>query len=528
MRRLLVLALLASTLTVAGSASGGVATSAIEAAYPNPVADGDAGEFVVLSVPPGTDLAALELGDGESRVRLPNTTAGGQVTLSTDPGVTRELLDRQVYRLPDRIQLANGGERIRLYHRGRVVDTLGYRAAPEGELRFRGGERRWRPLGATDREVVTAGAGRVRAFVLPDAPHVAIEHIRTADDRVLLAGYTLTSGRVADALVARARANVSVRVLVDGNPVGGMTTRQAAVLDRLDRAGVDVRLLGGDRARYRFHHAKYAVADDRALVTTENWKPAGVGGRGSRGWGVVTNQSTVVGGFVATFRADAGWHDARPWDGMRDSREFAESEPANGTYPSRIAPERVAVERTRLLVAPDNAEGEIVRAIERANESLAVEQVSLGDRRQPFVRATLDAARRGVRVRVLLSGAWYVRGENERIAAWLNDRADAEGLPLTARIADPRGRFEKIHAKGIVVDGEQVLLGSLNWNNNSARRNRETVLVLDGAEVGAYYQRVFDADWRGGGWRLPVGFVAALVVVAAVALLGAREIRFER
>jgi phosphatidylserine/phosphatidylglycerophosphate/cardiolipin synthase-like enzyme len=527
-RRLLVLALLTSALAVAGPASGGVTTPAIDAAYPNPVADGDAGEFVVLSVPPGSDLSEFQVGDSDSRVRLPNTTAGGQVTLSTDSEVTRELLDRRVYRLPDRIQLANAGERIRLYHRGTVVDTLEYRSAPEGELRVRDGERHWRPIGATDLEVVTAGAGRVRAFVLPDAPDVAVEHVRSAEERILLAGYTFTSDRVADALVSRARENVSVRVLVDGAPVGGMTIRQAAVLDRLDRAGVDVRLLGGDHARYRFHHAKYAVADDRALVTTENWKPAGVGGRGSRGWGVVTDQTRVVDGLVATFRADVRWHDARSWEGIRDSREFVESEPANGSYPSRLTPERVAVERTRLLVAPDNAEGEIIRRIERTRESLAIEQVSLGDRRQPFVRATLDAARRGVRVRVLLSGAWYVREENERIVAWLNDRAEAEGLSLTARIADPRGRFEKIHAKGLIVDGEQVVLGSLNWNNNSARRNRETVLVLEGSEVGAYYQRAFDADWRGSAWHLPVGYVVALVVVVAVALFGARKIEFER
>lgn len=528
MRRLLVLALLTSALAVAGPASGGAATPTIDAAYPNPIADGDAGEFVVLSVRPGTDLSEVEVGDGEARVRLPNATAGGQVTLSTDPEVTRELLDRQVYRLPDRIQLANAGERIRLYHRGQVVDTLGYRAAPEGELRVRGSESGWQPLGATDREVVTAGAGRVEAFVLPDAPGVAVEHVRSADERILLAAYTLTSERVADALVARARENVSVRVLVDANPVGGMTTRQASILDRLDRAGVDVRLLGGDHARYRFHHAKYAVADDRALVTTENWKPAGVGGRGSRGWGVVTNQSRVVDALAATFRADTGWHDAQHWDEVRDGREFVESEPANGSFPSRIAPERVAVERTRLLVAPDNAEGEIMRTIEGASESLAIEQMSLGDRRQPFVRATLDAARRGVRVRVLLGGAWYVREENERIVAWLNDRADAEGIPLTARVADPRGRFEKIHTKGVVVDGEQVVLGSLNWNNNSARRNRETALVLEGSEVGAYYRRAFDADWRGSAWNLPVGYVAALIAVVAVALFGARTVEFER
>jgi len=498
------------------------------AVYPNPVAAGDKGEFVVVSVPPGTDLGTLAIGDDEGRVPLPNGTASRRVTLSTHPNLTRELLERRVRPLPDSLELANAGEPLRLYRNGSVLDSFAYENAPEGEVRVRDGRREWRPLGATDREVVTAEGGRVTAFALPDAPTLAVEHLRGADRRILLAGYTLTSRPVADALVAAARRGVTVRVLVDGDPVGGMTARQARLLDRLDSAGVAVRVLGGDRARYRFHHAKYAVVDDRALVTTENWKPAGIGGRGSRGWGVVTDQLSIVEGLVETFRADAGWQDARHWGDVREGRTFAEAERANGTYPSRFDPARVPVERTRLLVAPDNAGPEIRSVLAGAEESLVVQQVTLGSREQPFVRETLAATRRGVRVRILLSSAWYVREDNERLAAWLNDRADAEGLPLEARVADPRGRFEKIHAKGAVVDGERVILGSLNWNNNSVRENREVVLVLEGQEVGVYYRRVFEADWDSGGRRLPAGLAVALIVVGSVAMLVASRIEFER
>lgn len=71
-------------------------------------------------------------------------------------------------------------------------------------------------------------------------------------------------------------------MLVDADPVGGMSARQVARLDALASAGIDVRVLGGPRARYRFNHAKYAVIDDSALVTTENWNPAGVGAAASR------------------------------------------------------------------------------------------------------------------------------------------------------------------------------------------------------------------------------------------------------
>ncbi|TQR22553.1 hypothetical protein C9J85_07385 [Haloferax sp. wsp5] len=105
-----------------------------------------------------------------------------------------------------------------------------------------------------------------------------------------MAGYTLSSARVADALIAAQRRGATVRVLLEGEPVGSRTAAEASTLDRLAEAGVSVRVMTGPRARYRYHHAKYAVADGQAVVLTENWKPAGSaviiregGGHGRRG-----------------------------------------------------------------------------------------------------------------------------------------------------------------------------------------------------------------------------------------------------
>jgi phosphatidylserine/phosphatidylglycerophosphate/cardiolipin synthase-like enzyme len=502
----------------------GPETPAIVAVYPNPVPDGDRGEFVVLRLP-SDRRSPLTLSDGEADRTVP-ANATGRVVFSTAPARTAALTGADPRRLPDGFALANGGERLVLRDGDRVVDAVAYGDAPESEL-FRPQTGEWAPLGATDRPVVRAGRGTARVFTLPDAPSVAVETLRGADRRILLAGYTLTAERVTDALVAAHRRGVTVRVLVDGSPVGGMPARQRERLDRLAAAGVDVRAVGGDRARYAFHHAKYAVADDRALVTTENWKAAGTGGHGSRGWGVVTDQPAVVRGLATTFRADAGWRDGIAWREYRETVETTRGRSANTTFPRRFAPERVPVERARLLVAPDNAERTVVGLLGNATESVRVEQVSIGSRRQPFVRAALDAARRGVRVRILLSGAWYVRAENRNLTRWLNDRADAEGLPLSAKVADPRGRFEKIHAKGVVVDGDRAVVGSLNWNNHSARENREVAVVLTGEAVGGYFGRVFRADWRGGRWVVPAGVVVAAALAWLVAGWRGSRIEFE-
>ncbi|WP_433624338.1 phospholipase D-like domain-containing protein [Halomicrococcus sp. NG-SE-24] len=181
--------------------------------------------------------------------------------------------------------------------------------------------------------------------------------------------------------------------------------------------------------------------------------------------------------------------------------------------------------RARAFVLPD-APGIPVETIRGADERILLAGYSFTSHR--VAHALVAARERGVEVRVLLGSAWYVEEENSRLVEWLNERANEEGLPLTARLTDPRG-YRKVHTKGLVVDGEHVVVGSLNWNNHSARRNREVAVVLHGEEAASYYARVFDADWRasGGGSRLPVGLAAAVAVgVAGAVWVARREIRF--
>ena len=518
-----------------GPAGGQSATTAqglnhddptVYAVYPDPVASGDRGEFVVLSVPDGTTLGRYSLTDGDSVAPLPNRSVAGRVAVTSDPATVRNLTDYPVIGIGTRLALANSGEAVSLRRDGQTVSRVRYGDTEEGDLGVvRGSTIHWRPLGSTDFPVVDGEGGQVRAFALPDATGPPLAPIRNATDRVFLAGYTLSSDRVARALLAAKDRGATVTVLLEGEPVGERTRAEARTLDRLTEAGIEVRLLSGPRARYRYHHAKYAVADDRAVVLTENWKPAGTGGQDSRGWGVITSDSAVVSGLADTFRADAGWRDTVRWEQYRAGRTFGLAEPTEGSYPTRFDPTSVPVDRTELLVAPDNAQRAILRDIEGAEESVDVVQPTVGGWDEPLVRALRRAASRGVEVRLLLSSAWYVREENRQTVSRVREWADRTGAPLSAGVADPDDRFGKIHAKGAIIDGDQVLVGSLNWNEQAATSNREVVLALHGSEIADYFSRVFDADWSGGRMELPVGLGAAVAGVAAVGALAARRIR---
>lgn len=499
-------------------------SATVVAVAPNPASDGDAGEFVVVEFREPTDTTGWTVSDENDEARLPERTLSGTVALSTEPDVARNRTPHPVVALTGSLSLSNAGERVELRAGNRTVDALAYEDAPTAE-RWDGES--WTPLGATDFAPFTARNVSVSAFALPDDAGPPLDVVASADSRLYLAGYTFTSERVTTALEAAAGEGVDVRVLVEGGVAGGAPSPEAARLDRLRAAGVDVRVLDGERARYSFHHAKYAVADDRAVVLSENWKPSGTGGHGNRGWGVAVDDPGVADHLAAVFRADTGWADAKPWATVRADFTTVDGETATEDYPTRFPTVETRADSVEVLVGPDNARRGVRNLVASADDSLVVEQPRLGPA-SAFANWTIDAARRGVHVRVLLSGRWYNEAENRNTTERLNRIAAEENLDLSAKLAEPRSRFEKVHVKGAVVDGERAVVGSLNWNEHAATENREVVLVVDDDAVADHYRRAFRADWRGGAWRLPVGLAASVAVAALVGLTAAASrIEFE-
>jgi cardiolipin synthase len=508
-----------------------VSQAELVAVYPNPTADGDAGEYVVVDVPAGTDASGWTLVDDEGTVaQLPDRTISGRTVLSPEPDAVPGRVGGPVLPLAGRLRLANGGDVVELRRpNGSVVAAASYERAPEGELYSRrDGGWTWRVPGSTSWDPVSTTPASARAFVLPDAPGVVEEELRSADDRILLAGYTLTSERVTAALLDAHRRGVEVRVLLEGSPVGGTSHRQADALDRLSAAGITASVFAGDRDPFGVYHAKYAVVDDRALVLTENFKPAGTGGHSSRGWGVVLDGAQTASELARVFRADRTGPGVVSWEGHRSAVDPVARGASGGRYPMHFAPEALPVERARLLVAPDNALDEVAALIRSANDSIRIQQMAIEGIDDPLLQASIDAARNGTEVEILLSGASYVKSDNRELVREIDLLAAREDLPISASIVDPRGRFSKVHAKVAIVDDKHVVLGSLNWNPAAYQENREVVVVLTGEEIAGYYGAVYDADAREHPvWELPRSLAAAVCVLWLVlGLLAIARIRW--
>ncbi|MDD4136336.1 MAG: phospholipase D-like domain-containing protein [Methanoregula sp.] len=505
--------------------AGAAAPVLITEFCPDPYLHDDADEYLVLS---GYGLLdGITITDGKSGFRFPpGTTLTGDLTVARSGTAFAqshgllpdyEWLDTSSS-VPDVIngqplRMANANDSLMVYKNGQLVQKVtwpGNVRPREGQVHFLEGEV-WDPrplmLGQSRFTPAEFRDVTVTAFVSPDCSEEVFDSvINNASREVLLNVYEFSSPMMADAL-ARARSRgVDVQVLVEGGPVGGIGQEEKAALWQVNQSGIPVYAMVSSEtvhAPYRYDHAKYVVIDrNTVLVVSENFKYSGFapeGATGNRGWGVVLADPATASYFASVFLTDIHGPSVEPYAGKPGRNEMPPAE----KHAVKFIPQTFGGATVRPVLGPDTS-AEIPALISSATTSIDIEEAYITNETQftlnPYLSAAINASRRGVRVRVLLDSFWYnVEGtnDNDEMVALINRIAAAEHLPLEARCAELRtNQIEKIHNKGVIVDGRQVLVSSINWNSNSPNFNREAGVIIDHPGVAGYFLAVFEDDWN--------------------------------
>ncbi|HWQ67433.1 MAG TPA: phospholipase D-like domain-containing protein [Methanospirillum sp.] len=494
--------------------------------YPDSFLKGDPDEYLVLS---GTgDLTDIEIGDGEGSLSFPTgAQSGGSVIIARDAEAYKgffgscpdyELVGKDPS-VPDmiasgRFQLANAKDELYLTLKGQTLQNLSWPSVfrpRKGQIHLIGPDGKW------DERVLMAGASRFQpetynqvsgtAFVSPDCSRAMLEDvIRSSRIELLVNIYEFTDPGFTDLICEASGRGVRVSVLIEGGPVGGITPEELAVIARLGSAGIPVFAMAGtgeDHAPYRFNHAKYIVIDgERLFLTTENFKahsfpPKGLAG--NRGWGVILSSRDLAGYFSRVFHEDMNGPGVREVEGKDGVIPPYSAEP----YRVSFAPIQVTAESVTPVLAPDTT-GLILPLIQNTSRRLWIEEAYIkhwsGGKKNPYLEAAVEAARRGVDVRILLDSYYYNtedEADNDEIVREITGIATRENIPLQARMVDlDNTGLLKIHAKGVIAD-DSVFISSINWNENSPVFNREAGLIIRGSAITSYFASVFERDWQG-------------------------------
>jgi len=527
---------------------------------PDPYLPNDPDEYIVLEGHGNTD--GLIITDGEGGFRFPpGTTLGGRTTIARNGGAFYQThgyypdfeWEGSHVSVPDvsrngRLQLSNSHDEIQLIRHATILQEIAWPEdihPREGQVHFLEGNE-W------DSRILLLGQSRFceaefydisgTAFVSPDSSYPVFEEaVHRAEESILLNVYEFTSMKMADLLVSAGKRGVNITVLLEGGPVGGIPPQERSVIRRLSENGIRVLQMSTTEeyhAPYRFNHAKYMVIDGRrVLITSENFKENGFpapGVSGNRGWGICLEDEALASYFEDIFEFDCGGG----WIEEADGTGGIEDDPSCRPYEVEFQPVAITSAHVIPVISPDTSHL-VLKMLEEARKSIAIEEAYITnescDQVNPFLEAAINASRRGVCVRVLLDSYWYnIEDEcdNDEMVSFINSIAAAEGIPLEARCADLElNNLEKIHNKGVIVDGNRVLVSSINWNFNSPNFNREAGVIITEPITASYFLSAFEDDWNAAYQKRAVSpdylkpAIAGVVIIALLILLYLRRRR---
>ena len=306
---------------------------------------------------------------------------------------------------------------------------------------------------------------------------VSFENFILADDAT---GRDFTNG-----LAGARRRGARVRVIYD--PIGTLLVKGGSVAHRLKDADVEARPFrplspiapwSWIRLRHR-DHRKLLVCDDvvafvGGICISDHWAPSDRGGAGWRDT-AVSIRGPAVGDLQLAFE--------RMWGRARLEASTQRPPPERQPPPEKG--------EAAVIVVGDQPGAGRVAAIYEWLADRAEATIELTDAYfvapLPVLQALIRAARRGVRVRLLLPGR-----NNHPVAGFAARRIYQQLLDAGAEIHEWTGVM--LHAKTAVVDGFVTLVGSSNLDPLSLRRNYELNALVADPEVGRAMRDLFASD----------------------------------
>ncbi|TLH73832.1 phospholipase D-like domain-containing protein [Mycolicibacterium phocaicum] len=293
-----------------------------------------------------------------------------------------------------------------------------------------------------------------RVIVQPDDGVQPVrDFLASAQKSLLIKQFTFTEPSLVAAVIDRHRAGVAVRVMLNPARSGGDRANDET-FEQFSAAGVNVQW--SNPTFYVTHEKSIVVDETAALVATFNLCEKYF--TLTRDYGVITTDAEHVAQIVEVFDADWSHTD---WE------------------PSQYH---------GLLWSNSNSRYHMAKFIDTAEHRLRIQHPKYVD--AVILDHIAAAVGRGVNVHVLCGG-------KHGISDW--DILDTFASLRTLRRFGAKVRKQKnlrVHAKLVIVDDHEALVGSMNIDRSAFDLRRELGVMVKDPDAVAQLSQVFDADWE--------------------------------
>ncbi len=345
------------------------------------------------------------------------------------------------------------------------------------------------------------GAATVNAFSSPDSSFLVISDLlERTENEIQIMVYALTNWflieAIHDALARNGSMEITIIVSWKWASAAERSLTKGAFYNLSQNAafGSNLQLYYSEDTYLEFTHAKFMIFDgEYVVVESANWAKSGIPpatSAGNREWGVVIQQPDVVNYFMETFVHDLTLDNVEPYvPDIADEEDFSDNI-TTGSYPAPFENQTFTGSMSiQCVLSPDNDVPTIVALIDSATTTLEVQQmyskIDWDGNANQFNDAIITAAQRGVICRVMLDNR--SSGMQE-----VGETLLANGVQV--RFSN-QSYFGWTHNKGVIVDGNKVLISSINWSFESTHENREAGVIVTHSGVANYFTQIFDWDW---------------------------------
>ena len=323
--------------------------------------------------------------------------------------------------------------------------------------------------------------------------------------------YQLHEPHLVEAMIRAQERGVEVTVVLDYGDNWwteyNMDTHQGMATTLL-AAGVDVFWFGDTGENpYAYIHSKVAVRDNESVwIGSGNWKSSShpePGMPGNRDWGVIVEDAALASMVQQHLGYDEDGNKNHITPVSLSDAPDGWSMPATGAVVGSTSTGIATDYDATLMVCPDTCIDDLVTMLADADEEILLSlqyldiDWSYGWGENPIVSALEDAAQRGVRLRLILNGA-YLDEDIQSVVDTMNEEWNFTLGYDTAAIvmSGDSESVTKLHNKGAIVDGEHVLISSINWGDSALVRNREMGLLISSTEVADVFIASWWEDWN--------------------------------
>jgi cardiolipin synthase A/B len=294
----------------------------------------------------------------------------------------------------------------------------------------------------------------------PKAHVEFVNLINSAQKTINLAMFRITENSDAQALMAAAKRQVKVRVILDREATQASTAVQKIATD-LRNAGAEVK---ESTTGFSITHEKAMTVDSsKAIISTINLTK---GFATTRDVGIQTEDRSVITEFNAVFEAD--WLNAD----------------TGGTTTPTLTSDK-------LLWSPNNSTQKLVALIQESQTTIDLQVENFTN--NSISQALISAAARKVKIRVLTPLCSLNPNPLLNIPTLRKlsiDNIQVKVMPNPSTAAAPY-----IHAKSMTVDQTKSYVGSVNFSNNSLNSAREVGIIFKNKAVSGSIKTEYDKDW---------------------------------